>query len=165
MKKIFLDPKELKTKNKVIRFINPAISKVDLIPTSHVIGDTSHIPLLGRVAAGFPIEAVESSEYIEIPKSMVRRGAPSFALKVKGDSMVDENISDGDYVIIQKQKHANNGDLVVAIIDNNATLKRFYKKSEGIELHAANKNYSPIRVQPSSQFEILGVLTGVIRRY
>lgn len=125
----------------------------------------TRLPLLGKVAAGAPIEAVETTEFIDVAKSMVKPGHQFFALQVKGDSMIDDHIADGDYVIIKKQKNANEGEIIVALIDNEATLKRFRKRKDVIELHPANKNYQPIKVRENSNFEILGVLTGVIRKY
>jgi repressor LexA len=127
--------------------------------------EATRLPLLGKVAAGLPIEAVETMEFIDVAKSMVKPGHQFFALQVKGDSMIDDHIVDGDYVIIKKQKNANEGEIVVALIDNEATLKRFRKRKDVIELHPANKNYQPIKVRDNSNFEILGVLTGVIRKY
>lgn len=125
----------------------------------------SLVPLSGYVAAGAPIEAIENTEYIEVPQTMIKQGQNYFALIVKGDSMIDDHIMDGDFVVIKKQKTANENQIVVAVIDNNATLKR-YKKTKGvIELHPANANYKPIRVKEDSNFEILGVLAGVIRSY
>jgi repressor LexA len=127
--------------------------------------EATRLPMLGKVAAGLPIEAVESNEFIDVAKSMVKAGHQFFALQVKGDSMIEDHIADGDYVIIKKQKTAHEGEIIVALIDNEATLKRFRKKKDVIELHPANKNYQPIKVRENSNFEILGVLTGVIRKY
>ncbi len=124
-----------------------------------------HIPLAGYVAAGAPIEAIESQEHIAIARAMTKPGQSYFALKVKGDSMVDDHIVDGDVVVIRKQKTASENEIVVALIDNEATLKRFRKNKNIIELHPANKNYRPIKVDASKNFEILGVLTGVIRTF
>lgn len=123
------------------------------------------IPLSGYVAAGAPIEAIESQEYIDIAKAMTKPGQTYFALKVKGDSMIEDYIADGDVVVIRKQRTASENDIVVALLDNEATLKRFRKTKGAIELHPANKNYRPIKVDESKNFEILGVLTGVIRKF
>ncbi len=122
------------------------------------------IPLVGSIAAGYPIEAVESSEYIDIPRSMLKPGGSFFALRVKGDSMEDAHIIDGDIVIIKKQKIAENGETVAAIVDQAATLKKYYRKNNVIELHSANEKYKPIRVKDQAEFEILGILAGVIRQ-
>lgn len=123
------------------------------------------IPLSGYVAAGAPIEAIESQEHIEIARAMTKPGQSYFALKVKGDSMIDDHIADGDVVLVRQQKTASENEIVVALIENEATLKRFRKNKGIIELHPANSNYRPIKVDGSKHFEILGVLTGVIRTY
>ncbi|MCB9073034.1 MAG: repressor LexA [Bdellovibrionaceae bacterium] len=133
-----------------------------------VIGDhpsaAYRIPLLGKIAAGRPIEAIENKEFLDVPKEFFRIGQQAFALQIQGDSMIDDHILDQDIVILKKQKTADSGDTVAAIINNNATLKRFYKKKNTVELHSANPKYKPIIVDESADFEILGVLTGVIRR-
>ncbi len=128
------------------------------------------LPLLGRVAAGRPIEAVETRETIEVPPSMVREGTSGgfFVLQVSGDSMIDDGILDGDYVVIQKQEIADDGETVVALIDNEATIKRLRRRREGgrerVELHPANPNYAPIKVSPDREFRIEGVFAGLIRK-
>lgn len=124
------------------------------------------LPLLGRVAAGKPIEAITVGETIEIPP-MMKTGGDLFALKVQGQSMIEDGILDGDYVVIRKQATAVNGQTVVATLNNEATIKRFYKKNPQIELHPANSQMKPIIVSESekSQFRIEGVLVGVIRQY
>lgn len=122
------------------------------------------IPLLGRVAAGRPIEAISSHETIDVPASMLKQGASSFVLRVAGDSMIEDGILDGDYVVIKKQATAENGQTVVALINNEATIKRFQKRSDRIELHPANSKYKPIVVRSDiDEFKIEGVLMGVIR--
>lgn len=120
------------------------------------------LPLLGRVAAGRPIEAVQSEETIEVPPSMIKTGA-HFVLKVNGDSMIEQGILDGDYVVIKKQVTANNGQTVVALIDNGATIKKYFLRSGRIELHPANAAYKPIVVEADSDFRIEGILVGVVR--
>jgi repressor LexA len=132
--------------------------------TENSIAEAFSIPLVGSIAAGLPIEAVETSEYIDIPRSMLKPGGSFFALRVKGDSMEDAHIIDGDIVIIKKQKIAENGDTVAAVVDQAATLKKYYHKNNVIELHSANEKYKPIRVKDANDFEILGILAGVIRR-
>lgn len=128
------------------------------------------IPLLGRVAAGLPIEAIEVSgsvtahETIEVPSSMIKEVGNHFVLQVKGDSMVEEGILEGDYVILKKQATAHNGQTVVALINNEATIKKFFRRKNKIELHPANSAYRPIIVEPSQDFKIEGVLAGVIRK-
>jgi len=123
------------------------------------------LPLVGRVAAGRPIEAVQANETIEVPSSMLKKRAEHFVLKVKGDSMIDQGILDGDYAVIRKQATAENGQTVVALINNEATIKKIFMKKHAatVELHAANPNYKPIIVQADETFKIEGILAGVIR--
>lgn len=124
----------------------------------------AQLPLLGKVAAGRPIEAIETRDYVEVPRSLLRQGGEYFALTVKGDSMIEDCILEGDYVVIKRQASAANGQTVVAIVDNQATIKRFYQRKTHVELHPANPNYDIIMVEPHSEFKILGVLSSVIRR-
>jgi repressor LexA len=126
--------------------------------------DIQRLPMLGKVAAGYPIEAVENREYVDVPRSLLRSGVEYFALTVKGDSMIEDCIMDGDYVVIKRQATAENGETVVAIVDNEATIKRYYHRKAGVELHPANPKYNVIHVSPISEFKILGVLASVIRR-
>lgn len=122
---------------------------------------TFEIPLLGRIAAGAPIEAIRTQETIDIPRDMV--GKNVFALKVRGDSMLEDGILDGDYIIIEQTTNPNNGDIVVALLDNeSATLKRFYQEKNHIRLQPANARYRPIRVK---KVEIQGRVIGVIRKF
>jgi len=122
------------------------------------------VPLLGIIAAGEPIEAIENRETIAVPKSKIPRDADVYALRVSGNSMIDENINDGDVVLIKNQQTAENGDKVVALInDNEATLKTFYREKGQIRLQPANKNYQPI--YPEHSLNINAVLKAVIRKY
>ncbi len=121
------------------------------------------VPLEGKVAAGRLTEAVQNREYVDIPRSLVKQNADYFALKVKGDSMIEEHIMDGDLVIIKRQNTASNGQTVVAIVDNEATIKKFYNRKTHIELVPANPEFEVIKVKPSPQFKILGILSSVIR--
>ena len=123
------------------------------------------LPLLGRVAAGLPIEAIESRETLEVPSFMIKEVGNHFVLHVKGDSMVDEGILEGDYVIFKKQEAAHNGRTVVALINNEATIKKYYRRKDKIELHPANASYRPIIVDSSQEFKIEGILAGVIRKF
>ncbi|PLX83181.1 MAG: repressor LexA [Desulfuromonas sp.] len=120
------------------------------------------LPLAGTVAAGKPIEAVETPDILEVPPSMAGRGE-NFVLRVKGDSMVGDGILDGDYVVVRKQASADSGQTVVALIDGEATVKRLHRRSESVELHPANPAMAPITVEPGSDFRIEGVVVGVIR--
>ncbi|MCK4660768.1 MAG: transcriptional repressor LexA [Phycisphaerae bacterium] len=127
---------------------------------------TTLVPLAGRIAAGQPIEAIEDSEVLDLEGVFAaRRGseASNFALQVSGDSMVDDQIADGDYVIIEPRKTPKNGEVVVALLENGeATLKRFYREKQKIRLQPANDAYEPIYVD---QVDIQGVVVGVVRRY
>ena len=118
-------------------------------------------PLLGRVAAGKPIEAVEDPGVIEVPPSMVG-GGDHFVLQVKGDSMEEDGILDGDYVVVRKQPVAENGEVVVALINNEATVKRYYKGKDHVELRPAHTGMEPIRVK-KGDLRIEGKVVGVMR--
>jgi repressor LexA len=121
------------------------------------------LPLHGKVAAGRPIEAIEGNEFINVPPHMIGHGE-HYALTISGDSMIEDGIFDGDTVVIKSQKTAHNGNTVVAVIDNEATIKRFYRTKGQIELHPANEKLSPIVVK-DGQLEIKGVLVGLLRSY
>ena len=127
--------------------------------------NTQSIPLLGAIAAGAPIEAIaDMSNQINIPTSMMSNGQ-HFALQVKGESMIEAGINHGDIVVIREQGQANNGDIVVALIENQeATLKRLYKKGKFIELEAANRNYET-QIYDSTKVTIQGRLVGLLRTY
>jgi len=123
------------------------------------------IPLLGVVAAGAPIEAVLNYETVCIPRDMKREGR-MFALRVRGDSMIDEQIRDHDLIVLQAQQTAENGQTVVALIDgSDATVKRFYGNRNQVRLEPANPDYRPIVVRPPQRVQIQGVVIGVIRKY
>jgi len=118
-------------------------------------------PLLGKVAAGKPIEAVEDISAIEVPSSMAESG-DHFVLQVKGDSMQEDGIMDGDFVVVKKQPTAENGQTVVALIDNEATVKKYYKKRGHIELRPAHSGMETIRVR-EGDIRIEGRVVGVMR--
>jgi repressor LexA len=119
------------------------------------------IPLAGIVAAGLPVEAIENKQFLSI-ESCFGNGGDIFALEVRGDSMTGENIRQGDYIICKRAATAANGQLVVAIVDNdNATLKRFYKEQTRVRLQPANDNYEPIY---SDNCRIEGVVVGLVRK-
>jgi repressor LexA len=120
-------------------------------------------PLLGRVAAGKPIEAVENMDVIEVPPSMIGQG-DHFVLQVKGDSMEDDGILNGDFVVVKKQPSVENGETVVALINNEATLKKYYRKKNHIELRPAHKGMDSFIVK-DGDFNIEGKVVGVIRHY
>jgi repressor LexA len=121
------------------------------------------LPLLGLIAAGQPIEAVEAPEEIHVPVSLLGAGE-RFSLRVRGDSMVDDGIHDGDVVVVRRAHRAENGQTVVAVVDGDATLKRFHQEGGWIELRPANAAMKPIRL-PAERVEIRGVLVGLLRRY
>jgi repressor LexA len=121
------------------------------------------LPLLGRVAAGQPIEAVETPGTISVPEDLVRRDS-SFVLQVKGDSMIEDGILDGDYVVVEERQVAQNGDTVLAMMDGEATVKRFYRDRGGrIRLQPANQKMEPIVVK-DRDLEIRGIVVGVFRK-
>jgi repressor LexA len=121
------------------------------------------LPLLGRIAAGQPIEAVQTPETISLADFV--RSKEVFVLEVRGDSMQDEAILNGDYVLVEKSKTAHNGDIVVALIERaDATLKRFYKEGDKIRLQPSNATMKPIIV-PALSVEIQGRVIGVLRKY
>jgi repressor LexA len=121
------------------------------------------LPMLGNVAAGTPIAAVAQEERLEIDNMFV--GPNHFALKVRGQSMIEDHIDDGDYVVIRKQETASNGERVVAMIENEVTLKRFFREKNSIRLEPANGTMKPIVVEPHADAHILGILVGVLRKY
>lgn len=123
-------------------------------------------PLVGKIAAGYPIEKVADSDEIDLQDLVgnpAQGGRSMFALKVDGDSMRDEGILDGDYVLVERSPVAHNGDRVVALLpDGSTTLKTFYKEADHIRLQPANPDFEPIRVK---HCEVQGIVRGVIRRY
>jgi repressor LexA len=129
------------------------------------------LPLLGQVAAGLPIEAVEDvNETVTVPHDMVRRG-DNYVLRVRGDSMIDEQIRDGDYIIVNSRNTADNGEMVVALVNDgttasgSATVKKFYREAAGrIRLQPANEMMQPMYF-PADSVQIQGIVVGVIRKY
>jgi len=127
--------------------------------------DNNEIPLLGTVAAGQPIEAILAHETVQAPKNMLGRDR-MFALRVRGDSMIDENIQDNDIIIVSSQPTAENGQMVVALIDGNyATVKKFYREPDFIRLEPANPQFKPIFIKTPERIQIQGVVRGLIRSY
>ena len=136
---------------------------VELIPT-RVGGRAVELPLLGYVAAGSPIEAVVGTETIAVPENLVGKH-DTYVLRVKGDSMIDEQIRDGDYVIVEDRRTADNGEMVIALLHgSDVTLKKFYREQGRIRLQPANPAMQPILV-PLDQVQLQGVVVGVMRRY
>jgi repressor LexA len=134
-------------------------SKISRGTTSVIDG----IPVLGRVAAGQPILAEESYEGTLEPGTLFGNTSGLFALRVRGDSMTGAGIMPGDYVIVRHQESANAGDIVVALIGDEATVKYYRPQPDQIELVAANPAYEPIAVKPGIEFRLLGTVRGVIR--
>jgi len=120
------------------------------------------VPIIGRIAAGQPIEAIEDDRGTLTVNRELLGGRGGYALQVVGDSMVEAGILDGDYVIIRKQDTAEDGDIVVALIDDEATLKRFYREGDGVRLEPANGRMQPIHVR-TGEFRIQGKVVGIQR--
>jgi len=144
----------------------PNVSRgIQIVEQETPAEESNDIPLLGTVAAGQPIEAILSHDTVSVPKDMQGRGR-TFALRVRGDSMIEENIQDGDIIVVASQKTADNGQVVVALIDGNyATVKKFYREPDFIRLEPANPQFKPIFVQTPERSQIQGVVRGVIRKY
>jgi repressor LexA len=133
-------------------------------PPRPAANDIVDLPLHGRIAAGTPIEALQGTEVLAVPAALLGPGE-HYALEVAGDSMVDEGILDGDFALVCKSDTARDGEIVVALIDNEeATLKTFRREGSMIRLDPANRNYSPQRYRPE-QVQIQGRLSGLLRRY
>jgi len=123
------------------------------------------LPLLGTVAAGAPIEAVELPETIDVPRDLVARRNDSFVLRVSGDSMIEEQIRDGDFVVVESRPDARDGETVVALVrGSDATLKKLFRDGASVRLQPANAALAPI-VVPAEDVEVRGVVRGLIRRY
>ena len=119
-------------------------------------------PMLGLVAAGPALEAVPQNEQVDLGELLA--GKDHFALRIKGQSMIDDHIDDGDIVIIRRQETAENGERVVAMIDGHATLKKFFRRKQQIVLEPSNSNMAPIIVEPGQHVSLVGVLVGVVRK-
>jgi repressor LexA len=136
---------------------------VELVPT-RTTGRALELPLLGYVAAGAPIEAVAGTETISVPETLSGK-RDSYVLRVKGDSMIDEQIRDGDFVIVEDRKSADNGEMVIALVGGlDVTLKKFYRENGRVRLQPANPAMQPIMVD-ADQVQVQGVVVGVMRKY
>jgi len=124
---------------------------------------SNKLPMLGLVAAGMPIEVFDNIEYVDVPSKYIND--ENYVLKVDGDSMVKDGIIDGDYVVVRKDNIAKPGQTVVAIVNGEATLKRFYVGENGVELHPRNDNYNIIHVSSDDELLIQGQVLGVFREY
>jgi repressor LexA len=133
--------------------------------TGRTASRSVEVPLLGYVAAGMPIEAVNSPETISVPEALASARRDTYVLRVRGDSMIDEQIRDGDWVIIEDRKQADNGETVVALVGGqDVTLKKFYRENGRIRLQPANTAMQPIYVNPDD-VQVQGVVVGVMRKY
>jgi repressor LexA len=126
----------------------------------------SIVPLLGRVAAGSPIEAIEQDESVCVPEDMLTGTGPHFVLRVRGDSMIDDQIKDGDCVVVDGRESADNGEMVIALVNGeSATVKRFYRETDGrVRLQPSNASHSP-QLYAEDDVRVRGVVIGVIRKY
>lgn len=137
-----------------------------LEPVPQAASEALDVPILGTVAAGRPIEAIEdASESIRVPAQMMGRPGETFALRVRGDSMIEDQICDGDIVIVESRLEARDGETVVALVGGDeATLKRFYRRGSQVRLVPANSNMEPLEL-PAADVQIRGVVRGLVRTY
>ena len=154
----------LKQKGYIRKSYNASRS-IELVPTGLKVA-AIELPLLGQVAAGAPIEAIQEQETIAVPEDFLARGGQHYVLRVRGDSMIDEQIRDGDYVIVNSRNTATNGEMVVALVHgDSATVKKFYRERDGsVRLQPANPSMSAMYF-PSHDVTVQGIVVGVIRRY
>jgi repressor LexA len=138
---------------------------IEILP-SEAFPRAVELPLLGQVAAGVPIEAIAIDETVAVPEDFVRRSGGHYVLRVRGNSMIDEQIRDGDFVVVNERQSADNGEMVIAMLSGtSATVKKFYRERDGrIRLQPANETMSPIYVH-ENDISIQGVVVGVLRRY
>jgi repressor LexA len=138
---------------------------IEILP-SEAFPRAVELPLLGQVAAGVPIESIAVDEHVSVPEDFVRRNGQHYVLRVRGNSMIDEQIRDGDFVVVNERQSADNGEMVIAMLSGaSATVKKFYRERDGrIRLQPANETMSPIYVH-ENDISIQGVVVGVLRRY
>jgi repressor LexA len=138
---------------------------IEILP-SDAMPRAVELPLLGAVAAGVPIEAIANDETVTVPESLIQRGGNHYVLRVRGSSMIDEQIRDGDFVIVNERKSADNGEMVIAMLHgNSATVKKLYRERDGrIRLQPANETLAPMYVH-ENDISIQGIVVGVLRRY
>lgn len=154
--------KELERKGALARGDRGARSMVVKAGARPPWSEQVSVTVVGRIAAGCPVEAIEDDAGRVTVRRDLLRGRPGFALQVVGDSMIDAGILDGDVVVLRRQETAEDGDIVVALLEGEATLKRIYREHDGVRLEPANKLLRPIRVQ-TGRFEIQGKVVGVHR--
>ena len=138
---------------------------IEILP-SDIMPKAIELPLLGAVAAGVPIEAIMHQESIAVPDSFVQRGGNHYVLRVRGNSMIEEQIRDGDFVVVNERQRADNGEMVIAMLHGtSATVKKFYREKDGrIRLQPANDTMEPLYVH-ENDITIQGIVVGVMRRY
>ena len=138
---------------------------IDILP-SDVFPRAVQLPLYGSVAAGAPIEAIAGNETVSVPEELLDRRGDHYVLRVRGNSMIEEQIRDGDFVIVNERQSADNGEMVIALLNGSgATVKKFYRERDGrIRLQPANEQLAPLYVH-ENDILIQGVVVGVIRRY
>ena len=137
---------------------------IELTPPEHPV-EAVELPLLGEVAAGAPIEAIETEARLAVPVDFVRRPHDAFTLRVRGESMVGEGILDGDFIVVEPRPTAYNGETVVALVDGDATVKKFHREADGmIRLQPANPSMEPILAQEEA-VEVRGIVVAVLRKY
>jgi repressor LexA len=138
---------------------------IEILP-SEAAPKAVELPLLGSVAAGMPIEALEFNETFSVPETFIGRGGGHYVLKVRGNSMVDEQIRDGDFVVVNERQRADNGEMVIALVNGtSATVKKYYRERDGrIRLQPANEAMQPMYVH-ENDITIQGIVVGVMRRY
>ena len=124
---------------------------------------TNELPLLGMVSAGMPLDVFDHKEYIEVPPSLNKKG--DYVLQVNGDSMIDDGILDGDYVVIEKIQIPQTGDTIVALVNGEATLKNYYLGKRGVELHPRNNKYKAKYISKDDNMIVQGKVLGVFRQY
>jgi len=136
---------------------------VEIVEEKETSPEIRELPFLGYIAAGQPLDVVASSETITVPQVLTSRGE-NYVLKVRGDSMIDDGIHDGDFVIITKRELAENGQMVVANVRGEVTLKRFYREGGRVRLQPANERMTPITVK-ADEVMIQGIVVGLMRRF
>ena len=153
----------LKQKGYIRKSYNASRS-LELVP-SGTHAAAVELPLLGTVAAGIPIEAISDNETIAVPEDLLTRGGEHYVLRVKGDSMIDEQIRDGDFVIVNARRNASNGEMVVALVGGeSATVKKFYRENGRVRLQPANTVMPPMFYR-EQEVAVQGIVIGVLRRY
>ena len=138
---------------------------IEILP-SDTISRAVELPLLGAVAAGVPIQELTANETVTVPEGFIRRGGNHYVLRVRGNSMIDEQIRDGDFVVVNERQRADNGEMVIAMLGgNSATVKKFYREKDGrIRLQPANEAMGPMYIH-EDDISIQGIVVGVLRRY